>query len=256
LEVISPVKALRNLWGSSIKRRLNPSRATSNSGIQGNPGKKNLFGKKADQPRVSPQSKEGLLISGIIQRMGDRQALLTEDLSKRIIRTEILTNIQKELIKDWNSPKSSKGSPSPQDQLTRITLDTARKIDLYDDTFEEGDLQFMLRIGWKLAEYHLGLTRELETDAQYLAIKEELIKQMALNPNEDINNVLTTYLNFSFAMNSGYIFSSYLSANPKMKRKLNTDLSPARIKEVRDTGLNALLSYIQTVIAEVSKSAE
>lgn len=254
MKVINPVKDLRNLWESVIKPRIYPFMATLRPGIRQDSKNKNTLDQKVDQALLSSTSKESLLITDILKRMSERQALLTEDLSKRIIRPEILLNIQKELRKDWNAKTIHSASASPQDEITRITLDTFKKVNFYDDTFEEDDLRFTLRIGWKLAEYHLGLTQRMEVDEQYLAIKEELIKQMASISNENINNLLAAYLNFSFAMNSGYILSSYLTANPKMKGKLDEHFSPGRIKEVRDKGLSSLLSYSQMVMEEVLKS--
>lgn len=110
----------------------------------------------------------------------------------------------------------------------------------------------MLRIGWKLAEYDLGLTQYVESDEQYLALKTDLIKQMESISEEKINNILTAYINFSFAMNSGYLLSNYLSVKPKMKEKLHENLSPDRIKEVRDKGLVCLLGYTQRMMQEDS----
>ena len=144
-------------------------------------------------------------------------------------------------------------SPTPQDEITQITLDMTRKIGLYDSTFEEEDIKFMLRIGWKLAQYHLGLTQELEIDEQYKTLKIELVKQIDSFSNAIINNNLEAYLSFLFAMNSAYLFSNYLSANTKMKKTLNSILSPAKIKEIRDHGLNLLLTYNKEVIEEISK---
>ena len=103
--------------------------------------------------------------------MSERHTLLTEPLSKRIIRTDLLINIQRELSKEWKLQTVSSRSPTQQDEITQITLDMIRKIGLYDSTFEEEDLKFMLRIGWKLAQYHLGLTQELEIDEQYKTLK-------------------------------------------------------------------------------------
>ena len=242
MRVINPVKALGNLM------------ATFRSGIRQDSKTKNTLDQKADQAILSSTSQESLLITDNLKRMSERQALLTEDLSKRIIRPQILLNIQKELRKEWNPKTIYSASSSPQDEITRITLDIFEKVGFYDDTFEEEDLRFTLRIGWKLAEYHLGLTQQIEADEEYLAIKEELIKQMDYISNENINNLLAAYLNFSFAMNSGYILSSYLTANPKMKGKLHEHFSPSRIKEVRDKGLSSLLSYSQMLMEEVLKS--
>jgi hypothetical protein len=185
--------------------------------------------------------------------MSDRQALLTEELSKKKIRADLLLNIQGELIKEWKNKSNSSGSNSPQDEIVNITLDTTRTLGLHNNTFGEGDLQFMLKIGWKLAQYNIGLTQELEVDDQYPAIKTELVKQMTSITSEKINNVLTAYLNYSFAMNSGYLFSSYLSAKAKMKKTLNQNLSPSRIKYLRDTGLESLLSYSQRLVEDISK---
>jgi hypothetical protein len=251
LRVIYPVKALLNLWESVFKPRIYPLMAIIRPGIRQDSKKQKTLDQKVDQSLLSSTLKEGLSIMDILKSMSERQALLTEDLSKRIVRTEILRNIKKELIKEWNPQTIYSASSSPQDEITRITLDTVKKVNLYSNTFEEDDLQFMLRIGWKLAEYHLGLTQQLESDEPYLTIKEELIKRMASISNNNINNLITSYLNFSFAMNSGYILSSYLSANPKMKKALHENLSPGRIKEVRDNGLNSLLSYSKKVMEEV-----
>jgi hypothetical protein len=225
-------------------------------GFQKESSKENTLDSKADQALPSSLSKEGLLITGILKRMSDRHALLTEDLSKRIIRTKILRNIQKELINEWSPQAISSGSLSPQDDLVSITLDTIKKVNLYNNTFEKEDLRFMLRIGWKLAQFNLGLTQELEADEEYLAEKADLVKQMDSISNAEINNLLTAYLNFSFALNSGYLLSSYLSSNPKMKKALYENLSPDRIKELRDEGLNSLLSYGQMIMKGVLKSVE
>jgi hypothetical protein len=249
----NPVKAFMNFRENVIKSRICSLVAIVMPGIRPDLKKKNAHCQKIDEA-LSSTSKECQLITDILKRMSERQALLTEDLSKRIIRPEILLNIQKELRKEWKPQTSYSASPSPQDEIIRITLDTFKRINFYDDTFEEDDLRFTLRIGWKLAEYHLGLTQQMEADEQYLAIKEELIEQMASISNEDINNLLGAYLNFSFAMNSGYILSSYLITNPKLKGKLQENFSPGRIKEVRDKGLNSLLSYNQTLMEEVLKS--
>ena len=188
--------------------------------------------------------------------MSDRQALLTEDLSKKKIRSDLLLNIQKELIKEWKTKSISSDSKSSEDEIINITLDTTRKLGLHNNIFDEQDIQFMLKIGWKLAQYNIGLTQNLEADDQYPAIKTEMVKQMASISNEKISNALTAYLSFSFAMNSGYLFSSYLSANSKMKKSLQQNLSPPRIKYARDMGLKSLLSYSQGLVEDISKSTK
>ena len=176
--------------------------------------KKNNGNEKVDQPLVNSQPEEVLSITDILKKMSDRQALLTEDLSKKKIRSDLLLNIQNELIKEWKTKSISSGAKSSEEEVINITIDTTRKLGLHSNTFDEKDLQFMLKVGWKLAQYNIGLPQKLEVDHQYPAIKTELIKQMAPISSEKINNALTAYLSFSFAMNSGYLFSSYLSANP------------------------------------------
>ncbi len=192
-------------------------------------------------------------ITDILKKMSDRQALLTEDLSKKKIRSELLRNIQNELIKEWKTKSISSSGKSPQEEVINITIDTTRKLGLHSRTFDENDLQFMLKIGWKLAQYNIGLPQKLEADDQYPAIKTELAKQMSSISSEKINNALTAYLSFSFAMNSGYLFSCYLSANSKMKKSLQQHLYPSRIKDARDIGLKTLLSYGQGLVEDISK---
>jgi hypothetical protein len=223
------------------------------SHIRRDSSKKQNGAKNVDQLIINFHTEESLLILDTLKKMSDRQALLTEELSKKKIRSDLLLNIQKELIKEWKNKSNSLGSNSPQDEIINITLDTTRTLGLHNNTFSEGDLQFMLKIGWKFAQYNIGLTQELEADDQYPAIKTQLVKQMNSITSEKINNVLTAYLNYSFAMNSGYLFSSYLSAKAKMKKMLHQNLSPSRIKYLRDTGLESLLTYSQGLVEDISK---
>lgn len=210
---------------------------------------------KEDQAAENPQLEQILSITDMLKKMSDRQALLTEDLSNKKIRSDLLRNIQKELIKDWKAQSRSSGAKSSEEEIINITLNTARKSVLPNTIIDEQDLQFMLIIGWKLAQYNIGLTHTLEADDQYTATKAELVKHMASIPNEKVNNALTAYLNFSFALNSGYLFSSYLSANLKMKKSLQPNLSPSRIKYARDTGLKSLLSYSQGLVEDISQGS-
>jgi hypothetical protein len=76
---------------------------------------------------------------------------------------------------------------------------------------------------------------------------------MASISSEKIDNTLTAYLNYSFAMNNGYLFYSYLSANSKMKKTLQHNLSPAKIKYFRDTNLQSLLIHSQRLLEGFSK---
>lgn len=253
LRVTSPLTVLRNSWLIIIKPRLNQIRGAFRPGDRHNLRRKDTSDEKINLTRESSKPAKDLLIIDILRKMSERQSLITEALSKRIIRTDLLINIQKELTKDWKLRAVSSRSPTPQDEISRTTLDTIRKINLYDNTFKEEDLKFMLRIGWKLAQYHLGLTQELGIDEQYKPLKIELVGQMDSFSNPIINNNLEACLNFLFAVNSAYLFSSYLLANTKMKKTIHSNLYPAEIKEIRDHGLNLLLTYNKEVIEEVSK---
>lgn len=238
----NPSIFLGRLWESAISHRFHPLRVLSPLRLD---AKKNKGTQKVDQPGVSSGANKVLSFIDILKEMSNRQSVLIEELRKKKISTNLLHHLQNELLKEWKNQSTSPVPISPEEEIINLTLVTTSKLDLYDDTFEEKDLQFMLNIGWKLAQHNLGLPHKLETDDQYPAIKAELVSKVASISNPKISDAMTAYLSFSFGMNSGYLFYSYLKANAKMKIPLSHKLSPLKIKSIRDTGLKLLLRYIQ-----------
>jgi hypothetical protein len=237
----SPVIFLEKLWKSTINQHLTPFVWSLLSQIRPNSRKKTNSIENVDQPLVNPQIEKVLSVTDILKEMSDRQSLLTEDLRKKKINTNLLHNIQTELQKEGNK-SISMGSTSQEEEIIKLTIDTTRKLGLHNNTFKEKDLQFMLQIGWKLDQYNLGIPQKLEADDQYPTMKANLVKQAASISSEKIYDAITAYLSFSFGMNSGYLFYSYWSANSKMNMPWANKLSPSKIKYAKDTGLKSLLS--------------
>jgi hypothetical protein len=235
---MSPGIALRMLWKYNP---LNLVLARLISYVRRDTRKKNLCAEEFDNPVVT-KSEPILSMVDVLAKMGDRQALLTENLK---IRSDLLINIQSELLKESKRKSIYSDPKSPEDEIADLTIETIRELGLFTNNFEEKDFQFMLRIGWKLAQYNIGLSQELETDSQYPAMKAELVKQATPISSEEMNNALTSYLTFSFGMNSAYLYYSRLLATSKVKMSQQPKLSPSRIKHLRDSGLAFLLDNVR-----------
>ena len=109
MRVTSPLTVLRNSWVIIMKPRLNQITGAFRPDDRQNLRRKNTSDEKINLTRESSKPVKDLLIIDILRKMSERQTLLTEPLSKRIIRTDLLINIQRELSKEWKLQTVSSG---------------------------------------------------------------------------------------------------------------------------------------------------